>query len=160
MKNFNFQIEAWIKEACSKNEVPNFSQRVKYSFSNRMTQTMGKAYYADNYILFSAPLWERATDEERKQNTIHEVCHLIAYRKYGDRGLGHKQPWKWCMKQAGRKPKVYHNVSVVKQCKVKCDCTNTILSLEKARELYNAKTICASCNTALKFKKFIVRTPK
>ena len=148
----NEKIKSWIHEACLANNVPEYSKKITYSFSDRMSKTMGMAYPKDNYIVFSSRIWNKATIEQQKENVIHEACHLIAVHKYGQRGHGHGRPWQHCMKQAGFIPNRFHDVITERQYIVKCKCTRTLLSKTKAKELYEAKATCTICNSNLKYK--------
>jgi predicted SprT family Zn-dependent metalloprotease len=64
---------------------------------------------------FSIPLWVRATEEDRRQTVIHEVCHLVAAHEAHLAGRkvssAHGYEWKAVMRRAGVRPKRCHNVS-------------------------------------------------
>jgi predicted SprT family Zn-dependent metalloprotease len=79
---------------------------------------------------FSAPLWLRASEEERRQTIIHEVCHLVAAHEAHLAGRKVSRPhgyeWKAIMLRAGVRPKRCHNVSTKglgkKTIPAKCRC--------------------------------------
>lgn len=117
-------------------------------WKSRFTSRMGDALYASAdqrvrrsserfrvngtvcRVRFSVPLWPRATDEERKQTVIHEICHLVAAHEAHLAGRkvssSHGREWKAVMRRAGVTPKRCHNVSTKglgrKTIPAKCAC--------------------------------------
>lgn len=97
------------------------------------TSRMGDALYAANgqrvrqsserfridgtiaRIRFSIALWPRATEEQREQTVIHEVCHIVAHHEAHLAGRkvssAHGYEWKAVMRRAGVRPKRCHSVS-------------------------------------------------
>lgn len=117
-------------------------------WKERFTSRMGDALYAtkdqrvrrsserfriDGTICrcrFSIPLWLRATESERRQTVIHEVCHLVAAHEAHLAGRKvsspHGREWKAVMRRAGVTPKRCHNVNNKglgkKTIPAKCSC--------------------------------------
>lgn len=117
-------------------------------WKSKFTSRMGDALYATNgqrvrrsserfridgticRARFSIPLWLRATEEERRQTVIHEVCHLVAAHEAHLAGRkvssAHGHEWKAVMRRAGVTPKRCHSVSTKglgkKTIPAKCRC--------------------------------------
>lgn len=67
--------------------------------NKRLTSTGGRAFFEQGYIDLSCYLMER-NPEYYEHNTIpHELCHIIAWRLYGD--TGHGKGWKYVMQEMG-----------------------------------------------------------
>lgn len=99
----------------------SLGNKVEYSFSPRMTHTMGYAY-SERYVprkrkrrhlvRFSSQLWERASERERYETIIHEVCHIVANHLYaGEKIKPHGRKWKSLMERCGLQPEIYHHVN-------------------------------------------------
>jgi predicted SprT family Zn-dependent metalloprotease len=70
-----------------------------------------------NYLVrvrYSSILWPRASEEERQQTVIHEVCHIVnkheAIRDHRGIPSAHGPEWRAVMRRAGVSPKRCHNV--------------------------------------------------
>ncbi|MBW2169897.1 MAG: SprT-like domain-containing protein, partial [Deltaproteobacteria bacterium] len=104
-------------------------------------------------------LWSRATEEERRQTVIHEVCHLVAHHEsiLTGRSLSgaHGYEWKNVMRRAGVTPKRCHNVSNKglssrRRIPAKCACKDHELTpLVAGRILDGAKYTCRKCNAVI-----------
>jgi SprT protein len=107
------QIRKWIRFACECNEVPELAQVILVGWNARFTRRLGDASYSPRSyrarIRLSVPLWARATEEERRETTIHEVCHVIVGYKFGP-VPSHGSQWKQAMRNCGLKPIPTHNV--------------------------------------------------
>lgn len=122
-------------------------QMLWIDWSSDFTSRMGDAMYAkktdrvrrcfEQYrdddgnivtIRFSIPLWHRASEEERRETVIHEVCHLVTNHEAHLEGRkvkkSHGPEWKATMLRAGVNPKRCHNVqaSGLGQKKIPCTC--------------------------------------
>lgn len=64
----------------------------RIQFNRRFTRRMGDAAPAKFRLRFSAPLWPRATDEERHNTVTHELAHLVAEQLRP--GTGHGLLWR------------------------------------------------------------------
>lgn len=88
----------------------------------------------DNTILravrvrFSIPLWPRATERERYETVVHEICHLVSCHEAMLSGKckikPHGREWKMAMIRAGVSPRRCHriNSSGLGQKKIPCTC--------------------------------------
>lgn len=85
--------------------------------NSRLTSTGGRAFLTDYYIDLSCYLMERNYENFRINIIPHELCHLIAFRLYGDKG--HGKPWKKVMVDMGLEPKPYHNMETLSMAKAK-----------------------------------------
>lgn len=104
---------------------------VEVTFSKRMTRCAGRAgykfydyvdpldiqYYTpvdeENfehlYMKFSCPLWERATQEQRDDTIVHEICHVLDYILNG-KSNKHNRVWKQLMIKCGHSPERCHHI--------------------------------------------------
>lgn len=120
-----------IREACERNNVPELADEIKYRWNNRITRTFGWAYPSRLTFELSRKTWAEATFAQRREVVTHEVCHIIAWRKYGYRNLndatkGHGPLWGACMNAAGFPAKRFHTVPYtrrkVTRVTVYCGC--------------------------------------
>lgn len=147
-------------------------------WKSRFTSRMGDALYASAdqrvrrsserfrvngtvcRVRFSVPLWPRATEEERKQTVIHEICHLVAAHEAHLAGRkvssSHGHEWKAVMRRAGAEPKRCHNVNSkglgkkVIPCNCNCEDGHHVTPLVAGRILINgAKYTCGRCHSQI-----------
>jgi predicted SprT family Zn-dependent metalloprotease len=140
----------------------------------RFTARMGDACWAPTMykyekmptpgvIRFSVPLWDRATEDERYQCVVHEVCHIVQYREaelndtlwLRRRGRRKVQPhgreWKALMRKCGLKPERCHNVNTDgvsrKTEATYCNCSEPhLVTPQKLRKIQRgAKYYCKKC---------------
>lgn len=95
--------------------IGQLGSEIRISFNNKFHARMGDASYLRRAIRFSAPLWPRATNQQRRQVIIHEACHVVADYKYmmgqtQDR-TSHGPCWQDCMIMCGVEPDRCHEVS-------------------------------------------------
>jgi predicted SprT family Zn-dependent metalloprotease len=105
--------------------------RPKILWKRQLRVSAGMAYMGRGEIGLSVHL---ITTPERLQSTlVHEYAHLVAFQRYGRKGLGHGKPWRDAMRELGAPPEVYHRYEVVRnrannpvhyKC-VKCGATFT-----------------------------------
>lgn len=74
-------------------------QLPQVKLNKRLTSTAGRAFLESGYIDLSVYLLGRNTDYYRRDTIPHELCHMIAWRLYQDRG--HGQGWKSVMAKMG-----------------------------------------------------------
>jgi predicted SprT family Zn-dependent metalloprotease len=65
-------------------------------------------------VRFSAPLWPRASKQDRYETVVHEICHIVCSHEAAlagrPRPQAHGSAWKSLMWKAGVEPKRCHNV--------------------------------------------------
>jgi SprT protein len=153
------KIVETIKWACDILLVPEFYSRIKVEWNARFTRKVGDANYRLNRVRFSAPLWPRASEQERRETVIHEVCHLVANYKYNlSAKVGHCSPhgveWKSLMRKCGILPKRTHNVDrtglrrnhTQTKYKVYCSCREWLIGPIRMRRM-NTGTRFYTCPT-------------
>lgn len=146
-------------------------------WKSRFTSRMGDALYATNgsrvrrssekfrvngtvcRMRLSIPLWTRATETERENTVIHEICHLVAAHEAHLHGTNvssaHGYEWKSVMCRAGVTPKRCHNVSNKglssrRRIPAKCACKDHELTpLVAGRILGGAKYTCRGCKAVI-----------
>ena len=150
------KIKSWIYFACQANGVSAFSSKIIHRFRKNFTRILGQALATRNLIEISQPLWERASEEQRKQVVVHEACHLIAHCKHGNEIKPHGPEWKKCMVAAGASPLRCHNVNrdglkrqYVKYA-VQCACTSVWVGHVKAAKVRANKFSCKRCKNKVK----------
>ena len=143
-------IREIIIEVCLANDCMEVSDS-KVEFSNRLTTTGGRAYYKQNRLVFSRSLWEKATYEQKANLVAHEICHVIAYRKYGARG--HCQTFYDCGRKAGYILTRCHDIQPDKirrnrRVSAYCSCqTHSITTNRETRMKRGQRYICNRCRT-------------
>jgi len=65
----------------------------------RLTATGGRAFLEEGKIDLSCYLMTNNMDYYKVDTIPHELCHIIAWRLYGDKG--HGKGWKYVMHQMG-----------------------------------------------------------
>lgn len=96
---------------------------IRVEWNGRFTRRMGDAQYHSKrdagVIRLSSPLWPRATDDQRRQTVIHEVCHVVQdridYKKSMQlgrtlRSSSHGHGWQMLMLRCGVTPRRCHTV--------------------------------------------------
>ena len=129
----------------------------------RVQRNLEKFRNADGTICcvrFSVPLWLRASEEERRETVIHEICHLVTRHEAKLAGVkvekSHGPEWKAVMRRAGVTPKRCHNVNVgglgkkVIPCGCNCKDGHHVTPLVAGRIAINgAKYTCGRCKPPL-----------
>jgi len=94
---------------------------ITISWARRYTRKMGTAETVGigGRVRLSMPLWPNASEAERRNTVVHEVCHILTRVRYGpqiDRGgrrISHGWRWQSLMIACGERPNRTHNVSRV-----------------------------------------------
>lgn len=144
------QINNLIKETCIKAGLPSSFNRISWEFSNRLSTSLGMAYFNTCSIKFCRRLWIRASAEDRRNVIIHEVVHILAYNIFRDDG--HGKHWKALMIKCGGKPVACHGVDVQgirrpqRRVQVTCGCRTHTVSANKAGRIRNGHPYkCGKC---------------
>jgi predicted SprT family Zn-dependent metalloprotease len=122
--------------ACVKCGVPDLAAKIAMRWNRRFIARMGDArWFAGKdrgVIRLSAPLWPKASLEEKVETIIHETCHIIADFRFGP-FQGHGPNWRALMRQCG-----YVNAT-------RCHSVNReeIVERRQAREVYRVACGCA-----------------
>lgn len=92
-----------------------FSKPIEFSWNVRLTSAAGRAWALDGKppfrIELSPRLMARATREQFKSTIGHEVCHIVDAHNHKYDG-SHGPTWQACMKKAGLKPIICHNINI------------------------------------------------
>lgn len=83
----------------------------------RLTSTAGRAWLQEGFIDLSCYLMSNNPEEFAKNTIPHELCHMIAWRLYQDKG--HGKPWKHTMMTMGLPPDTYHTMETLAMAKAK-----------------------------------------
>jgi len=107
-------IRSWIRFACEHNSVPELAQVILVEWNPRFTRRIGDASYSSTTfrarIRLSSPLWQRASEVDRRETVIHEACHVIVGYKHGFAAAAHGAEWKEAMRNCGVEPLRLHAV--------------------------------------------------
>lgn len=111
-------ILSLVNSTLKKLELSHLENKITVLWNTRYTSRLGTASYKtkvagrwiDDYrVQFSVKLWERATQVERDEVVVHEVCHVAATVMHGR--SGHGPNWKRLMIRCGyTKPQRCHNI--------------------------------------------------
>lgn len=134
-----------------KDQIRGLVGRVSVEFNNSFTSRMGDATYRMRRIRLSAPLWFRASDEERREVVIHELVHLITHTLF-PRASAHGREWRWLMSLAGGTGSRTHRVdtSGLKRAGATfaCKCrTFDFGATRTARARKGANYFCRACRS-------------
>ena len=145
---------------------------IQIEWNNRFTRRMGDArIIADGRkpgfdktigkVRFSNPLWPRASEQERTETAIHEVCHIVKNHIYGRLTGAHGRYWQHLMYKCGINPDRTHTVDRTglkrshDKVACKCDCNdNREIGFIRARRIRNGQSqyTCVSCNSIISLK--------
>ena len=75
--------------------------------NNRLTSTAGRAFIERGYIDLSVFLMERNVEGFLDDTIPHELCHIIAWRLFNDKG--HGKAWKNTVLFLGKDPTRCHS---------------------------------------------------
>lgn len=150
-------VKKWVSETLTtlNRDIPIDIRWGKFSAK------LGDARFSNGVgiVRFSSLLWPRATEVERKETVIHEVCHVVARFEANERGeriSPHGPQWKALMHRCGVPPSRTHSVkcndlSVRKKIPVKCGCREFKITPYVAGRIANGSVYkCTSCNVAIK----------
>lgn len=107
--------------------------KVNIIWNKRFISKMGDALYypgkLEGRIRLSSKLWVRATEVQRSETVIHELCHIVnahrAHKNGRPRPASHGREWKLLMHSCGVHPKRTHcvdNKDLVAHRRVKAPC--------------------------------------
>ena len=138
LKECYVELAHWCCEKCDENDLIG---NIGVLFSERFTRKIGEARYYCEYelrpayglIRLSTPLFEIATDKQRKSVVVHESCHLIANHcafKHAISIKPHGIEWQQLMLVCGEVPRATFPVhpglltkpSFGIKIMMKCDC--------------------------------------
>jgi SprT protein len=154
------EIRDLVSEVFARFQLSALGSSVKIEFNNKFDARMGDASYFEHRIRFSAPLWPRATSEERRQVIIHEACHIIAQHMFWTGktkdNTSHGPCWKQCMLMCGVKPDRCHTVSTKglrDRVEAVCDCKTWEITKNRATFMSKGRTyFCQNCRGPLRLK--------
>lgn len=133
---------------------------VDVEWNDRFTRRLGDARYKPDCsrVRFSAPLWPRASEKERYETVVHEVCHIVAYHQNRGRRIEpHGWEWQCLMIKCGVEPERCHNVDRTglartrKTASAWCNCMEHKITPQMAGRIRFGETrrICKRCRGIL-----------
>lgn len=105
----NTQTREVLHRVCERNGVGKwFSDNVYVEWTDSFAGEMGQAIYgsgADKHrIRLSTTRFLKASESEMKSAVAHQMCHIVAWRKFGSDIKPHGVEWRACMLLAGFDP--------------------------------------------------------
>ncbi len=163
-------VRAWVDDALEQLGYPDL--QILIGWNSRFTSRMGDAScpYLIGGIRLSIPLWPRASESERREVVLHEVCHVVVIyenKKTGKKVRSHGREWQHKMRQLGLEPKRCHQVSTegLKRtrktvqmycaCKIQMETPRVAKRISRGSHWYR----CVKCKAKLKFEPYD-STPK
>lgn len=173
------QAAGWVLETFRRLGHPELIDVLRIEWKSKFTARMGDATYrrpgysrlnvlgsgvvgsvTEARIRFSSILWARASESERYQVAVHEVCHIVANHEAANQGRvtssSHGHEWKALMRKCGLEPKRCHQVSRVgissrRSMAASCACrVHAITANMASRILHGATLRCNKCRQSLK----------
>ncbi len=81
-------------ELCEVFSLPSLARRVRVRWNGRMRSTAGRAIWPDAHIELN-PALELICDQEVERTFLHELAHLVAYERAGNRRIRpHGPEWR------------------------------------------------------------------
>jgi SprT protein len=151
------QIEKWAKQALIMLDCDIRTVRIEWN--GRFTRRMGDAGLKNGIgvVRLSKPLWPRATEMDRQQTVVHEVCHVVQRYRHGRLDTPHGKIWQHYMKTCGFQPRRCHSVNLeglrrnIPKYAARCSCQTHQIGLIRARRMMAGISSyrCKKCNTQL-----------
>lgn len=149
------QVEKWVQQTLTKLRFGFLKLRIEWKDS--FTARMGDANSVLLRVRFSVPLWSRASERERYETVVHEVCHIVAGVKHHHRVKPHGAEWRALMREAGVEPRRCHNVDRTdltrraERINISCpSCDQTYACTPyMAGQIASGNRICSKCKTRL-----------
>ncbi len=159
-RSYQEDVSRWVAE--TKTRLGHSGLAIRVEWSTRLTNAMGKAFCPrvlgmPQRIKLSSQIWPRASQEERRETTIHEVCHIIAYHEAlqnGTRINPHGYEWQVLMRRCGLVPERCHNVNLLgignRTHIAKCGCSERAVTTRIANAIRDGSGhYCSRCKTTL-----------
>lgn len=148
-------VRRWVHDTLEK--LGHSDLYVEIQWRRGFTARLGDARYSPSpRVRFSVPLWPRASEQDRRETVIHEVCHVIAaYENQGRKIAPHGYEWKALMRKCGVEPKVTHDVDrtgfTTAVIPAYCGCREHKITPYRAGQIKTGKRIvCRKCRGMLK----------
>lgn len=153
----NSEILDLVRETLFKLGCGGLSGIVKVEWNSRFVWRMGDAQYKPvPRIRLSTPLWPLATEAQRRETVIHEVCHVVdrhlssvdlTYRRDGHHG----RSWRLLMLKCGEAGTRCHTVKrppemrrKTQQIEMSCGCRVFLYTPAKAGRYF-----CKTCKNKI-----------
>ncbi len=149
----------WTRENLGHSSLVN---DIDVQWNSRFTAKLGDARFkpTGSRVRFSTPIWPRASEEERRQTVIHEICHIIVAYEAHVNGLprrrSHGHEWQLMMVRCKVPPERTHCVdtkglSTRRRVEISCGCKEILVTKYIAgRIAFGADFRCKRCNGRMK----------
>lgn len=135
------RVSAKIAECIEKSGVALDMPTVVYNINS--ARIGGTANRATNTIAINPVYLNAHTEKYISTTTVHEACHLIAFKKYGNYISAHGKEWKHEMRMQGAEPNRCHEYKVPVGVK-----------LGNSRPRYD--TVCVKCGAITQATKSVL----
>ena len=148
------QVETLVRETLSFFNLSHIPLKIRWS--NAYTRVMGRAKTnrtkTQFEVSFSDQLWDRATEEQKRNTVIHEVCHIVCFIRHPF-AKGHGVEWKQLMLAAGETPSrtIKINRKGVERTNQRtycyCKCGEKVITSNRATRIRNGtnRYYCLRC---------------
>jgi predicted SprT family Zn-dependent metalloprotease len=158
-------VHSWARETLAKFNLEHLN--VQIGWGSRFTSRLGEASVDgnNNYrIRFSVPLWPHASEKEKHECVVHEICHIVDF--WSKRNIpgyvadgGHGYKWQSYMRKAGIsdparchavKPKEV--IEIRRPINVTCGCSVIQITKNRATKMKNGhRYLCSKCRNPIRF---------
>lgn len=137
--------------------IEDLDDEITVQWSNRFTAKMGLANCPEMRIVLSKPLWPLASEADRRETVIHEVCHLVDWIS-NPRARSHGPSWQALMRRCGLEPRRCHDVPIpeefrrkVERVSARCACRTVEISKQRVARMRKGRIYtCMLCRTPLR----------
>ena len=158
-------VRAWVNDALE--QLGYSDLQILIGWNSRFTARMGDARCPGlmGAIRLSIPLWPRASENERRETVLHEVCHVVVMyesKKSGKRVPSHGHEWQHKMRTLGIEPKRCHQVNrdglkrTRRTVQMYCACDTQPQTPRVAKRIRTGlyKYSCRKCKALLRFEPY------
>ena len=131
---------------------------VAIRFNKNLVKAAARAYFNPNkntprLIQFSVRIWEKLSEEQKRNLVIHEAAHLVK-RDAGLWGESHGKEWEQCVVNSGGTPEKISPITA-REIHIPVDCCKPgfITELQFARLKMGTKYICGICGQEITINK-------
>lgn len=162
-KPLNDYVRSVMVMCCQLCGVPeSFAHTIGIEWNERFTGCAGKARKngrtGEKTVLFSVPLFSRATPQENYNTVVHEMCHQIVFEVCKDASSRpHGREWQHMMKCCGVKAERCHHIDrtglrrKVARITVECGCgERTVTKTLHTKMLKGSRYLCGLCKVEIK----------
>lgn len=157
-------VAEWVRWTLETLGHSSLADDIDVQWNSRFTAKLGDAKFCpgSSRVRFSTPIWPRATERERRQVVIHEICHIIVAHEAHMNGLhrrkSHGHEWQRAMVRCGVPAERTHSVDTSGLSKrkrdripISCGCQDFLVTKYVAGRIAAGSDYrCKRCGEQLK----------